>query len=84
MDFLCLLKPLDAILAAELAAIFVMLLVPTDSQLTLLEVFVTHEFQFMVAMLLGAFNRRVHEPMNFAFIHQSVEDVSLPRDLVSY
>ena len=50
MDFLCLLKLADAILAVELAAIFVMLLVPTDSQLILLKVFVTHEFQSKVAM----------------------------------
>ena len=44
MDFLCLLKPLDAILAVELAAIFAMPLGPMDLLLVLLKVFVTHEF----------------------------------------
>ena len=84
MDFLCLLKPLDAILAVQLAAIFVMLLGPTDFQQALLKVFVFLEFQSKAIMWLDAFNRRVHEPMNFAFIHQWVGDASLPRDLVSY
>ena len=83
MDFLCLLKPLDVYLAIELAAIFAMLLGPTDLLLILLKVFVTHEFQSKVTMSLGAFNRRVHEPMHFAFTHQWVEDVSLPHDLKS-
>ena len=83
MDFLCLLKPLDANLAIELAAIFAMLLGLTDLLLILLEVFVTHEFQSKVTMSLGAFNRRVHEPMHFAFTHQWAEDASLPQALKS-
>ena len=72
---------LDATLVVELAAIFVMLRGPMGLQFILLKAFVTHESQSKVIMSLGAFNRQAHEPMNFAFTHQLVEDASQPRDL---